>query len=54
MEQLIAILLTVLPACQYEDSTYCVWDAAKMGNGNGASFVALGEDEPVIYLEIRE
>lgn len=30
-----------LPACQYEDSTNCYWDASARGNGQGASFVNL-------------
>ena len=29
-----------LPACEYEDSDNCYWDASSSGNGEGASFVA--------------
>lgn len=28
-----------LSPCQYEDSANCVWDASRMGNGKGKSFV---------------
>lgn len=31
-----------LPACKYEDSVGCYWNAATMGNGDGRSFVTLG------------
>lgn len=30
--------LTLLPPCQYEDSSNCYWDAATRGNGEGQSF----------------
>lgn len=29
----------VLPACKFEDSLNCVWDASKRGNKRGKSFV---------------
>ena len=29
----------VLTPCQYEDSTTCYWDAQRMGNGTGQSFI---------------
>lgn len=28
-----------IPPCEFEDSENCYWDAATMGNGEGASFV---------------
>lgn len=28
----------VLPACEYEDSSNCYWDAGARGNGQGQSF----------------
>lgn len=30
---------TVFPACQYEDSLNCFWNASVQGNGEGQSFV---------------
>jgi hypothetical protein len=37
-----------LPACEYEDSENCYWNAATMGNGDGTSFVNVnGEWFPV-------
>jgi hypothetical protein len=38
-----------LAACQYEDSTGCVWDAQHTGNGDGRSFVVTPAGR-VIYL----
>lgn len=38
----------MMPPCVTEDSTGCYWNAQTMGNGEGRSFVALGE--LVIYL----
>jgi hypothetical protein len=40
-----------LPACEYEDSDNCYWDASSVGNGEGISFVTLNgvtyyEDQP--------
>lgn len=29
--------------CPTEDSNWCYWDAARMGNGQGTSFIALWE-----------
>lgn len=37
--------------CKYEDSDNCYWDAARMGNGQGKSFVALNG---VVYYEDGE
>lgn len=31
-----------LRPCQYEDSTWCYWDAGARGNGQGHSFISLG------------
>ena len=40
----------VLPACQTEDEVgFCYWDASERGNGEGQSFLVIGED--VIYLD---
>lgn len=33
-----------LPACEFEDSTNCYWDAETRGNGQGTSFVATDWD----------
>lgn len=30
-----------LPVCEHEDSSWCVWPARVVGNGEGSSFVAL-------------
>lgn len=30
--------LTRFPACEYEDSTNCFWNASEFGNGRGVSF----------------
>jgi len=35
-----------LPPCESEDSDNCYWDAARMGNGTGQSFISL---EGVLY-----
>jgi len=38
----------ILPACEYEDSDDCVWDAVTRGNGKGESFYAYqGKRYPV-------
>ncbi|MZR12686.1 hypothetical protein GQE99_06585 [Maritimibacter sp. DP07] len=37
-----AMLIAAVTPCQAEDSTWCYWDAAARGNGNGQSFVAAG------------
>lgn len=29
--------------CSTEDSNWCYWDAARQGNGQGTSFIALWE-----------
>ena len=34
-----AYSLDALPACEWEDSTDCYWDADVQGNGEGRSFV---------------
>lgn len=36
-----ALLMLVLPPCEYEDSPNCGWDASTSGNGEGTSFVDL-------------
>lgn len=37
---LIALALApFLPACEFEDSTFCTWSASEQGNGIGASYV---------------
>ena len=43
MSVLLAILLALFPACPTEDSTGCVWDAQTHGNGEGRTFLAIGE-----------
>jgi len=44
----LALGVGMMPPCVTEDSTGCYWSAGSMGNGEGRSFVALGE--LVIYL----
>lgn len=39
-----------LPACATEDSTNCVWDAERSGNGQGTSFVDLNG---VVYVHVK-
>lgn len=36
--------------CVHEESSYCYWDARARGNGEGRSFIALGDSEPHIFL----
>jgi len=36
------VVMMVLPPCEYEDSAWCVWNAAEAGNGEGQSFANLG------------
>lgn len=45
MELLFALLLAVLPPCPTEDvtGTICAWDASTSGNGQGISFLVLGD-----------
>ncbi|NJL71043.1 MAG: hypothetical protein HC888_05220 [Candidatus Competibacteraceae bacterium] len=52
-EIIFQIALALLPPCQFEDSTVCVWDAAAQGNRMGASFIALTETI-IIYKETKE
>ena len=41
-----------LPECATEDSYNCIWDAEKHGNGEGRSFITIGdEDNFTIYLQ---
>ena len=42
-ESIFAILLALLPPCEFEDSNICKWDAARQGNMVGASFIALAD-----------
>lgn len=46
-------LSTMLPPCEYEDTTpedyACLWDASTRGNNMGTSFIVLS-DGAVIYL----
>lgn len=37
------ILSLILPPCATEDSNQCTWDASVQGNGQGTSFVAIGD-----------
>ena len=39
MTGLLLVLALFLPACEFEDSANCYWDAASSGNGLGSSFV---------------
>jgi len=41
-EVIFALLLAILPDCEFEDSANCHWNAETMGNGYGDSFVRLG------------
>ena len=38
-----------LVACEYEDSTNCIWNAQEQGNGIGESFVDI--DGETFYIE---
>lgn len=38
----LAVSITAVPECAYEDSTNCVWDAGDRGNGKGRSFIDIG------------
>ena len=41
MNTLALILSLILPACEYEDSDNCYWNAQAQGNGAGQSFVTV-------------
>lgn len=41
--------MTELVACEFEDSTNCVWNAQEQGNGEGNSFVDI--DGTAFYVE---
>ena len=47
---LFSLLFTVMPPCEYEDSTNCSWDADTRGNGVGHSFVDIGGT--AFYLDL--
>lgn len=38
--------------CKFEDSTFCVWDARHMGNGEGKSFMTTKKGK-VIFISHR-
>lgn len=42
----------ILPPCQYEDEQNCYWDAQRMGDGNGWSFINI--NGTYIYFEHME
>lgn len=42
--------LDTLPECQHEDDVNCVWHAAEHGNGQGHDYVAYGDQN--VYLGI--
>lgn len=52
----VAVLMVLVPAatyviggpCESEDSTWCHWDAQSSGNGQGRSFIAVGDH--IIYI----
>lgn len=35
--------LSLSRGCEFEDETFCTWDAREQGNGRGRSFVSVGE-----------
>ena len=37
----LTLMLSLMPACAYEDETNCGWNAATQGNGQGVSFVSI-------------
>lgn len=37
----LAAAVSMLPPCEYEDSSWCYWQADRMGNGEGQSFISL-------------
>ena len=43
-ELFLSVLVAVLPACASEDAAgVCAWDASVQGNGQGSSFVVVGD-----------
>jgi hypothetical protein len=43
-ELLLSVALSVLPTCASEDASgVCAWDASVQGNGQGSSFVVVGD-----------
>lgn len=42
-------MTTVLEACEFEDSTNCIWNAQEQGNGLGTSFVDI--EGETFYIE---
>lgn len=47
---LAVMAVSILPPCPTEDSTNCIWDASKRGNGQGQSFVGIGGT--VIFIKM--
>lgn len=41
-QERIQLAFATFPACEYEDSRDCAWDASERGNGRGHSFVDIG------------
>jgi len=54
MNILFALLATIIPPCDTEDSGHCYWDAANMGNGQGYSYVMLGDGAPIYILTVEQ
>lgn len=48
----IVVAFTQFPACEYEDSRNCAWDASERGNGLGRSFVDIN-GTPYYLDELR-
>lgn len=47
-----AIASAILPACAYEDSPNCFWDASARGNGLGKSYAAISlPDGEILFFE---
>jgi hypothetical protein len=40
---IVTIALSSLPPCTAEDSTNCYWNARTMGNGQGDSYLTVGD-----------
>lgn len=49
MSVILALLITILPTCQTEDSNYCHWNAEEQGNKVGTSFVVLDTNTVIHY-----
>lgn len=54
MTILFALLATIIPPCDIEDSGHCYWDAANMGNKLGYSYVMFDDGSPIYILSAEQ